>query len=209
MAKKTEQISVRMDPALYRTLTEIERRHGLPPTEMARRALEEIAAFYKQHGWFSFPARIEPKEKLLRDALARIERPADNLDVWKLDPSKPYVLQGDALVSGLMTQLRVPNLFAQAVEHDQVHTLVAFDNHPTHWVVLHLWKGHGEPGGNGLLFEAQPKCDLPRAQMLRKLRDQAGEMEANSEVKFSQIPGQIGDQDPKLGHSKRMQPASH
>ena len=135
-----------------------------------------------QHGWFSFPARIEPKEKLLRDALARMERPPDNLDVWKLDPAKPYFLQGDALVTGVILQLRVPNLFAPAIEHDQAHALVAFDNHPTHWVILHLWKGQGTSDGDGLLFEAHPKSDLSREQMLGKLRTQARSL-ANRRVR--------------------------
>jgi hypothetical protein len=47
MATKTEQISVRMPPELYRTLMQIEKKHGLLATEIARRALEEIAVFYK------------------------------------------------------------------------------------------------------------------------------------------------------------------
>lgn len=99
------------------------------------------------------------------------------MDVWKLDAT-PYVLQGDDLVRDLMRQLRVPNLFARAAEYDAMHAFVAFDNHPSHWIVLHLFQGGSsyspnhvvhkfvaDADPNGLLFEAIPKSSCSREQM--------------------------------------------
>jgi hypothetical protein len=98
------------------------------------------------------------------------------------------MMHRDPLVANLMAQLGVPNLFASAIEHDKVHTFAAFDNHPTHWIVIHLWKGHSDPDSDGLLFEAQPKSGLPRAEMLNRLRIQAAEMGSTEPVRFSQLP---------------------
>ncbi len=61
MAKKTDQISVRLDPATMSTLREIEERHGLIPTEFTRRLLDSALGFYREHGWFSFPATVYPE----------------------------------------------------------------------------------------------------------------------------------------------------
>jgi hypothetical protein len=110
------------------------------------------------------------------------------LDVWNLNPSDSYNLSGDALVSHLMTRLGVPNLFAGMLGHDEGHAFVAFDNHPTHWIVLHQWKGHEAAQDNGLLFQADPKVAVTRQQMLTRLQEAAAEMGAKKTVKFSQLP---------------------
>ncbi len=61
MAKKTDQISVRLDPETMCTLRQIEERHGLIPTEFTRRLLDSALAFYREHGWFSFPVTVHPE----------------------------------------------------------------------------------------------------------------------------------------------------
>lgn len=183
MATKTEQISVRMPPELYRTLTEIEKKHGIPVTEVARRALEEIAAFYKKHGWLSFPLRIEPVAGRLE-----IVRPkTGEINVWDLHAEKSYTLEGDELVNDLARQLGVPNLFPQSAEHDQARFVVAFEDHPTHWVLIQLWKGAPDPSGNGLLFNAFPKSSTTRDMMDQTLAKIAAEMEVAG-IPFSQLP---------------------
>lgn len=70
MTKKSEQISVRLDPETYQILAEIHRRHGLEPVTVARRCLEEVAAFYKTHGFFAFPVRVWPEQEFLKAAAA-------------------------------------------------------------------------------------------------------------------------------------------
>lgn len=183
MASKTEQISVRMPPELYRTLMQIEKKHGLPATEVARRALEEIASFYKKHGWLSFPLRIEP----LAGRLEIIRPKTGEINVWDLHANKDYMLEGDELVSDLARQLGVPNLFPQASEHDHAHFIVAFEDHPTHWILIHLWKGHKDPSGNGLFFQADPKSSTSREQMDQTLKRIAAEMEVEH-IPYSQLP---------------------
>lgn len=183
MASKTEQISVRMPPELYRTLMQIEKKHGLSATEIARRALEEIAGFYNKHGWLNFPLRIEP----LAGRLVMIRPKIGEINVWDLHADKDYKLEGDELVSDLARQLGVPNLFPQASEHDKAHFVVAFEDHPTHWIIIHLWKGHVDPSGNGLLFEAHPKSSVPREEMEQILKKTAAEMEIER-IGFSQLP---------------------
>ena len=71
MAKKSAQISVRMDQKLYDTLTHIEERHGITSQEIARRCLEQIVEFYEKNGWFGFPLKIEPPTELLKEMLAK------------------------------------------------------------------------------------------------------------------------------------------
>ena len=183
MATKTEQISVRMPPELYRTLMEIEKKHGLPATEVARRALEEIAAFYKKHGWLSFPLRIEP----LTGRLEIIRPKTGEINVWDLSAEKNYTLEGDELVTDLARQLGVPNLFPQAPEHDVAHLVVVFEDHPTHWILIHLWKGHKDPSGNGLLFQADAKSTTSREKMDQTLKRIAAEMEV-AQIPYSQLP---------------------
>ncbi|WP_438480856.1 hypothetical protein [Oleiharenicola lentus] len=123
------------------------------------------------------------------------------MNAWQLNSNEMYVLQGDDLVRDLMRQLRVPNLFAGAAEFDELHAFAAFDNHPTHWIILHLWKGlpayspnHQisqlvrDPDPNGLLFEAVPKSTANRARMEIRLVKETQAMGANQAFVFQQLP---------------------
>jgi hypothetical protein len=123
------------------------------------------------------------------------------MNVWKLSPNESYILQGDDVVLDLMKQLRVPNLFARATEYDAMHAFVAFDNHPTHWIVLHLWQGAADyspnhsihqfvraPDANGLLFEAVPKASLTRETMEDRLVSEALRMGAKIPFAFQKLP---------------------
>lgn len=122
-------------------------------------------------------------------------------DVWSLHPTHVYSLQGDDLVRHLMRQLRVPDLFASVASRGPLHAFVAFDNHPTHWIVLHLWQGAPEyspnhlinklvknPDPNGLLFEATPKATTDQLTMTNKLADEAREMGVRDAFSFQQLP---------------------
>lgn len=117
-------------------------------------------------------------------------RGTKTLDIWQLDPLASYYLTDDTVVAGLMKQLGVPNLFAPInAEHDLVHSMVAFEDHPSHWIVLHIWKGLPAAKDNGLLLEAFPKASTSRQDMLAKLEIQAREIHNGDEpVKFSQLP---------------------
>jgi hypothetical protein len=123
------------------------------------------------------------------------------MNVWKLKSDQVYILEGDDVVRGLMKQLHVPNLFAGASEFDAMHAFVAFDNHPTHWIVIHLFQGGGayspnhvihkfvrNADPNGLLFEAEPKSSTSRAEMNEKLVQEALKMEAKTPFSFQQLP---------------------
>lgn len=126
-----------------------------------------------------------------------MKKPIPN--VWKLDPRAAYVFEGDDVVSDLLRQLGVPNLFAPAAEHDTAHLMVAFEDHPTHWIVLHLWKGQSEyspnhvvnrlvkrASPNGLLFWAEPKASTSRDTMQAKLDAEAADQ--GQGFQFSQLP---------------------
>ncbi|HVR37380.1 MAG TPA: hypothetical protein VMS21_16215 [Methylomirabilota bacterium] len=117
------------------------------------------------------------------------------MNVWELDKESIYILEGDQVVRDLLEQLRVPDLFA-GVGTDQHHVLVAFDNHPTHWIIFNHWQGlpdyspnhavHRLMRGadpNGLLFTAFPKSSTSQTQVERKLK----EFGADSEFQFSQF----------------------
>jgi hypothetical protein len=80
-----------------------------------------------------------------------------SINPWKLDPKLPYHLSEDAEVDDIMAQLGVADLFDEVEDEEDVQAFVAFDNHPTHWMVFSIWKGPGAPSGSSLLFEAIPK----------------------------------------------------
>jgi hypothetical protein len=125
----------------------------------------------------------------------------EKVDVWNLNPESVYLLEGAEQVVALMRQLRIPNLFASAVEHDTIKALAAFDNHPTHWIVLRLWKGgpayspnhrihrlvkFSDP--NGLLFEASPKRTATRQKMESDLKREMLEMESSAPFSWQKLP---------------------
>lgn len=123
------------------------------------------------------------------------------MNVWKLNPDDGYILEGDETVRGILRQLRVPNLFAAASEFDAMHAFVAFDNHPTHWIVIHLWQGvpdyspnhtiHklvGQANPNGLLFNAEPKSCVSRTAMEEKLISEGLKMGTKIPFAFQQLP---------------------
>lgn len=127
---------------------------------------------------------------------------SDKIDVWALQSEKVYLFDNDPFVKCLLKQLGVPNLFAAATEFDAMKAIVAFDNHPTHWIIIRLWKGAPEyspnhsihrlaknPSANGLLFEAIPKTSESRAEMEIKLSKECSEMAADSPFQFQQLPG--------------------
>jgi hypothetical protein len=125
---------------------------------------------------------------LFSEIKKRVRPPPKNLDVWHLDEKSVYQLIDDKVIQPLLAQLGVPNLFAHAIEHDELHSFAAFDNHPTHWIVLHLFKGLESEEGNGLLFEALPKDSTSREELLARLKKDAAKMGAKEEVVFSQLP---------------------
>lgn len=128
------------------------------------------------------------KTKTVDDLAKRIQPIPPDLNAWALDAKKVYDITDDAVVQKLLDQLGVPNLFAHAAEHDRVRLLLAFDNHPTHWVVTELFKGSNRPDGDGLAFQAYPKLTVSREEILKQLAVTAKEMGASEKVVFSQIP---------------------
>lgn len=65
--------------------------------------------------------------------------------------------------------------------------IVVFEDHPTHWIRFQLWKGHKDPSGNGLLFQADPKSSTSREKMDQTLKKIAAEMEVDH-ISYSQLP---------------------
>jgi hypothetical protein len=119
--------------------------------------------------------------------MKRIRPVPKDFDVWKLDPAVDYELIDEPAEKALK-QLGLPNLFAQEKEHDVARFMIAFDNHPTHWLVFNFFKGGKSASENGLAFSADPKLAVTREDMLLKLTKDAKEMGAKTPVVFSQIP---------------------
>jgi PAS domain S-box-containing protein len=61
-SKVTDTIFARGVSHLAPTINAIDARHGIAPAEFTRKLLEAACKFYKDHGWFSFPVKIEPEE---------------------------------------------------------------------------------------------------------------------------------------------------
>lgn len=128
------------------------------------------------------------KSNATKALFQRVQPVPKNLNVWSLEPAKDYVITEDEIVKKLLNQLGLPNLFAQAREHDQLRFSIAFDNHPTHWLVVDLYKGSDRPDGDGWSFRAYPKTSITREAMLARLQAEAKEMESTDKVSFAQIP---------------------
>ena len=111
------------------------------------------------------------------------------MNVWTLDPQAFYLLDGDELVTELMRQLGVPDLFTK-IGNDgrELHQFVVFDNHPTHWITLHIWKGLPRADRNGLRFDASPKSAKTIAQVASKCGNYRPFLSRWKRLPFSQFP---------------------
>lgn len=121
------------------------------------------------------------------------------INPWALDAESEYLIENDADVKLLMLQLGVPDLFADAAKAGAPnHLLVAFDNHPTHWILLSSYQGvpeyspnHGinklvgNASPNGLLFSAFSKKGMRKDKFLRKLSELA---DGDKAPPLSQLP---------------------
>jgi hypothetical protein len=138
--------------------------------------------------WFGqgCPA-IRPDEAHMMALSKRLKSVPENLDAWNLNPNDVYQITGDKVVQRLLRQLGIPNVFAQTQEHDHVHAFDQFDNHPTHWIVVHLFKGHQPQYDNGLLFQAEPKSSTTREQLLEILKRSFPD-DTPREIVFSHLP---------------------
>lgn len=67
--KNDDRLNIRLPGELLETLADIQAKHGLNATEIARRCLEQVAAFYREHGFFTFPVKIEPEAGFLERAM--------------------------------------------------------------------------------------------------------------------------------------------
>ena len=155
---------------------------GATPTEYAGHILR---------WWYGqgCPPVTHDEAALLAAAMKhRIKPIPDDLNIWVLDEKMMYAITEDSVVAKLLSQLGLPNLFAQAAEHDELRMGVTFDNHPTHWLVFDFYKGSKQPGGDGLSFSAYPKATTTREQMRQKMEAELKAMGANRPFNFSQIP---------------------
>jgi hypothetical protein len=67
--KNNDRLNIRLPSDLISTLNEIQEKHGLGASEITRRCLEAVAEFYRQHGFFSFPVKMEPEAGWLMRAV--------------------------------------------------------------------------------------------------------------------------------------------
>lgn len=125
-------------------------------------------------------------DRLMTEFQKRVKPVPEDLDPWHLNPDQVYMVMKDEVVRSLLAQLGVPNAFAEAREHDHIHAVEPYDNHPTHWIIVHLYKGYGGKD-DGLLFHAVPKSDVTRAEIIAGLQREDGRTPP-LEIKFSQLP---------------------
>ncbi|HVT73805.1 MAG TPA: hypothetical protein VHD61_11760 [Lacunisphaera sp.] len=136
---------------------------------------------------------VTPDESELRrsrdigEMMKRLKPLPADFSIWKLDPEVDYTIT-DAPVEKALKDLGIPNLFAQEKEHDAVRITVAFDNHPTHWLVFNFFKGSNMPDGDGLSMYGYSKSHVSRREMEQNLKKLGEEMQSASPIRFSQIP---------------------
>ena len=132
---------------------------------------------------------VRADEEQLSALKKRLKPVPKNLDAWHLNKDETYSITGDSIVQKLLNQLGIPNIFAQTHEHDHVHAFDQFDNHPTHWIAVHLFKGYQPQYDNGLIFQADPKASTTRERMVEILKS-AFPGDAPRDIVFSQLPAQ-------------------
>jgi hypothetical protein len=128
------------------------------------------------------------KTALLESIRKRTKPLPRHLDVWSLNAEDTYAVDGDEVIEKLLEQLGIPNLFARAAQHDSLRVSVTFDNHPTHWLVIDLFKGSNRPDGDGMFFEAYPKSSISKEAILARMRETAKELGSSDAIVFSQLP---------------------
>lgn len=111
------------------------------------------------------------------------QRNRSKIDINKLDPIASYHLVGHALVNWLLEQLSVPDLFADAAHATYYDVTVAFDNHPTHWLVFDMFKDV-EDEHDTLTFRAYPKTSYTRKTMRMELETERH----GAKISFRQLP---------------------
>jgi hypothetical protein len=70
------------------TLAEIQEKHGLNATEIARRLLEKVCEFYRVNGYFAFPVRLFPEAEFRTAVLNTDETPADRARLAKSEAAR-------------------------------------------------------------------------------------------------------------------------
>jgi hypothetical protein len=130
---------------------------------------------------------VRPDEIELKKRFGRLKPVPANFNIWELAAGDFYELIDEPAETALQ-QLGLPNLFAREKEHEKVRIMIAFDNHPTHWLVFNFFKGGKTAAENGLAFSAYPKNAINRDDMLFRLSLEAKKMDAKGPIVFSQIP---------------------
>ncbi len=134
---------------------------------------------------------ITPDEGELRkrvgEMMKRIKPLPADFNILKLDPDVVYNLV-DEPVEKALKDLQIPNLFAHEKEFEKARLMVAFDNHPTHWLEFNFFKGGKTAAENGFSLYAYPKKGTTREEMQLKLTIEGKKMEAKEPINFSQIP---------------------
>ena len=95
--KNDDRLTIRLPSDLLTTLEEIQKQHGLNATEIARRCLEQVAAFYRENGYFAFPVKILPEKEFLQNVvrtteaarLAAVAQEEGEAELAKLTSQKP------------------------------------------------------------------------------------------------------------------------
>ena len=58
MAKKTAQLNIRIEADDLKILNAIEENHYINPSLLTRGLIKAAINFYRENGWFSFPASV-------------------------------------------------------------------------------------------------------------------------------------------------------
>ena len=67
--KLDAQMTLKMPKALLDGLQRIKDSHGTEPAEVLRRLAEAAVQFHQQHGFFTFPVKVEPEAGFLERAM--------------------------------------------------------------------------------------------------------------------------------------------
>ncbi|MEN9841012.1 MAG: hypothetical protein RL376_812 [Verrucomicrobiota bacterium] len=112
------------------------------------------------------------------------------IDPWNLDPGAFYILEPSDLLDEIVPKLGIDGMLFDLSAAGRKDILVAYDNHPTHWIVLAPITGLKRHLTHGLFIEAHPKDTVPRHEIENILRKHAGRigMEIRGPVKLTQLP---------------------
>ena len=108
------------------------------------------------------------------------------MNVWSLDAATNYNFTNHDVVNEVMEQLGLGKVLESEGKSEAIKGLWAFDNHPSHWIIV--WMPKGTSDSKSLCIEAISKKQKNRWEILDMIDEGHREISQQKQFRFSQLP---------------------